>query len=142
VLFRSKLVILNFNLIPVQRSRGWAIHNLTIFIEHTVVARSEVVARLWATPLSMVFIDGGHTFEAVFRDYNCWVPHLIPGGYLVIHDIFSDPEKGGQAPYCMYHMALSSGLFNELPMINTLGILKRVSCDQVTVRAKQKRQNI
>ena len=94
-----------------------------------VVARSEVVARLWATPLSMVFIDGGHTFEAVFKDYNCWVPHLIPGGYLVIHDIFSDPEKGGQAPYCMYHMALSSGLFNELPMINTLGILKRVSCD-------------
>ena len=107
-----------------------------------VVARSEVVARLWATPLSMVFIDGGHTFEAVFKDYNCWVPHLIPGGYLVIHDIFSDPEKGGQAPHCMYHMALSSGLFNELPMINTLGILKRVSCDQVTVRAKQKWQNI
>jgi len=107
-----------------------------------VVARSEVVARLWATPLSMVFIDGGHTFDAVFKDYDCWVPHLIPGGYLVIHDIFSDPEKGGQAPYCMYRMALSSGLFRELPMINTLGILKRVSCDQVTVRARQKRQSI
>ncbi len=107
-----------------------------------VVARSEVVARSWATPLSMVFIDGGHTFEAVFKDYNCWVPHLIPSGYLVIHDIFSDAEKGGQAPYCMYHMALSSGLFNELPMINTLGILKRASCDQVTVRARQKWQNI
>ncbi len=103
-----------------------------------VVSKSEVVARMWATPLSMVFIDGGHTFEAVFKDYNCWFPHLIPGGYLVIHDIFRDPDKGGQAPYCIYHMAVSSGLFEELPMINTLGILKRVSCDQTTVRAKQK----
>jgi predicted O-methyltransferase YrrM len=104
-------------------------------IEDTVVpivARSEVVARLWATPLSMVFIDGGHTFEEAFKDYNCWAPHLLPGGYLVIHDIFSDPAKGGQAPYFIYHMALSSGFFNELPMMNTMGILKRVSCNQLT----------
>lgn len=107
-----------------------------------VVARSEVAARLWATPLGMVFIDGGHTFETVFKDYNCWIPHLVPGGYLVIHDIFSDPEKGGQAPYCIYHMALSSGLFEELPMINTMGILKRASCDLVTIRAEQTWQSI
>jgi predicted O-methyltransferase YrrM len=97
-----------------------------------IVAKSDVVAKSWATPLSMVFIDGGHTFEAVFKDYNCWVPHLLPGGYLVIHDIFPDPAKGGQAPYCIYHMALSSGLFNELPMMNTMGILKRVFCDEIT----------
>lgn len=107
-----------------------------------IVTRSEVVARLWATPVSMVFIDGGHSFEAVFKDYNSWVSHLIPGGYLVIHDIFTNPTKGGQAPFCIYHMALSSGLFEELPMINTMGILKRTSCDQVTEQAKRKWQNI
>lgn len=91
-----------------------------------IVARSEVVARFWKTPLSLVFIDGGHSFETVFIDYNCWVSHLIPGGFLAIHDIFPDPTKGGQAPYSVYNLALSSGLFAELPMVNTLGILRRL----------------
>jgi len=36
-------------------------------------------------------------FEAAFTDYSSWVSHLMPGGYLVIHDIFPDPAKGGQA---------------------------------------------
>ena len=59
-----------------------------------IVSRSAVVARFWTTPLSLIFIDGGHTFEAAFTDYNAWVSHLLPGGYLVIHDIFSDPGQG------------------------------------------------
>lgn len=104
----------------------------------SIVSRSEVVARSWVTPLSMVFIDGGHTFEAVFTDYNSWTPHLIPGGFLAIHDIFPDPAEGGQAPYCVYNLALSSGLFLELPMVNTLGILKRAAGGETTEEAMKK----
>ncbi|MCE5281101.1 MAG: class I SAM-dependent methyltransferase [Deltaproteobacteria bacterium] len=91
-----------------------------------IVARSSTVARFWTTPLSLVFIDGGHTFEAAFGDYSSWVPHLMPGGYLLIHDIFPDPSKGGQAPRCIYELALASGLFTEHPMTGTLGVLQRV----------------
>jgi predicted O-methyltransferase YrrM len=97
-------------------------------IEDTVVAmvcRSEVAARLWATPLSMVFIDGSHTAEAALTDYGCWSRHIIPGGYLLIHDIFKDPNEGGQAPYQIYQLACSSGQFDTLSMIKTLGVLQR-----------------
>ena len=97
-------------------------------IEDTVVAmvcRSDVAARLWATPLGMVFIDGGHTAEAAITDYECWVRHILPGGYLLIHDIFKDPAEGGQTPYHIYNQALSSGHFDRLPMIKTLGMLQR-----------------
>ena len=90
-----------------------------------IVARSEVVARFWSTPLSLIFIDGGHSFKTVFTDYSGWVSQLLPGGYLIFHDIFPDPAQGGQAPYFIYHMALASGLFIELPLIGTLGVLKR-----------------
>ncbi len=90
-----------------------------------IVSRSDVVARLWSTPLSLVFIDGGHSYEAVHTDYTCWAKHLIPGGYLLIHDIFDDPQKGGQAPYQVYGLAKESGLFRELPMTRTLGVLQR-----------------
>lgn len=110
-------------------------------LEDTVVAivsESEVVARSWTTPLGMVFIDGGHTFEAVFTDYNSWAPHLLSGGFLAIHDIFSDPAQGGQAPYCVYNLALSSGLFQELPMVNTLGILRRATGGGTTETARKR----
>jgi hypothetical protein len=97
-------------------------------IEDTVVAmvcRSDVAARLWATPLSLVFIDGGHTAEAALTDYECWARHILPGGYLLIHDIFKDPAEGGQAPHHIYNRALSSGHFDRLPMTKTLGMLQR-----------------
>ncbi|MGD9134058.1 MAG: class I SAM-dependent methyltransferase, partial [Desulfobacterales bacterium] len=97
-------------------------------LEDTVVAivsRSDVAARLWATPLSLVFIDGGHSTEAAFTDYECWAPHIMPGGYLLIHDIFQDPAEGGQAPRQIYDLARSSGQFDPLSMIKTLGVLQR-----------------
>ncbi len=97
-------------------------------LEDTVVAivsRSDLAARKWATPLSMVLIDGGHTAEAAFADYACWAPHIMPAGYLLIHDIFEDPAEGGQAPREIYHLARSSGHFDPLPGIKTLGVLQR-----------------
>ncbi len=91
-----------------------------------IVCRSEVAARLWATPLSLVFIDGGHSSEAAHTDYQCWSQHVMPKGYLLIHDIFIDPSKGGQAPYEVYKLARASGLFRELTMVKTLGVLQRI----------------
>jgi predicted O-methyltransferase YrrM len=90
-----------------------------------MITKSSVAARDWATPLGLVFIDGGHSYEAVVTDYRCWYPYLLPGGFLVFHDIFLDPAEGGQAPYEVYKMALSSGQFEELPMTKTLGVLQR-----------------
>lgn len=101
-----------------------------------IVSESAAVARNWSMPLGLVFIDGGHTFDAAFTDYSAWVSHVMPGGFLVIHDLFPDPSKGGQAPYCIYKLALASGLFTELPMVKTLGALKRSACGEITDRAR------
>lgn len=92
-----------------------------------IVCRSELVARFWHTPLSMLFIDGGHSFDSAYTDYNAWCGHVMPGGFLAIHDIFSDPRQGGQAPFHIYKMAMASGLFQKLPMSKTLGVLRRRS---------------
>jgi len=90
-----------------------------------IVCRSETAARRWATPLSLVFIDGGHALETVLSDYNVWSGHIMAGGYLMIHDIFPDPAQGGQAPFQIYNLALASGLFREVNRVKTLGILQR-----------------
>ncbi len=91
-----------------------------------VVAPSFLVAKMWKTPLSMVFIDGGHSLEAVETDFLSWARHIIPGGLLVMHDIFFDPSQGGQAPRQVYEQALSTGDFLEKKMTKTLGVLEKI----------------
>ncbi|MFF7727732.1 class I SAM-dependent methyltransferase [Streptomyces sp. NPDC008001] len=95
--------------------------------EHVValVGRSPLVASLWGKPLGLVFIDGGHTDEHATADYEGWVPHLAPGGLLVIHDVFPDPADGGQAPYRVYLRALESGEFTEVSVTRSLRVLRR-----------------
>ena len=90
-----------------------------------VVSPSTRFARVWSTPLGMVFIDGGHSAEAANADYEAWAPKLAHGGVLAIHDLFPDPGAGGQAPIEIYRRALDSGDFEELPTLKTLGVLCR-----------------
>ena len=91
-----------------------------------LVSSSKVAAKQWHTPLAMVFIDGGHSFEAAEMDYRSWAAQVKIGGILAIHDLFPNPDEGGQAPITIYRLALASGLFEELEVVNTLGILRRI----------------
>ena len=97
--------------------------------EHVValVGRSPQVARIWGTPLGLVFIDGGHTDEHANGDYEGWAPHVAEGGLLVIHDVFPEPEDEftGQAPYRVYLRALESGAFTEVSATDSLRVLRR-----------------
>ncbi len=90
-----------------------------------LVAPSVRAAAVWSTPLAMVFIDGGHSHAAAHADYEAWSPKLMRGGILAIHDLFPDPNEGGQAPIEIYRRALASGDFDELPTTKTLGVLMR-----------------
>ncbi|MFF8099470.1 class I SAM-dependent methyltransferase [Streptomyces sp. NPDC016640] len=97
--------------------------------EHVValVGGSPRIAALWNTPLSLVFVDGGHTDEHAGADYEGWGPHVAEGGLLVIHDVFPDPadEFTGQAPYRVYLRALESGAFTEVSATGSLRVLRR-----------------
>lgn len=98
-------------------------------LEDTVIAivtKSRLAARHWNIPLSMLFIDGGHSLEMAMGDYRGFSGHVMPGGILAIHDIFPDPRDGGQAPYEICKLALASGMFEELAMVKSLALLRRV----------------
>src|SRR5579864_2808346 len=92
-----------------------------------IVGRSTDVARLWRTPLGMLFIDGGHTDAAAQADYEGWTPWVAPGGALAIHDVFPDPAEGGQAPFLIYRRALDSGAFTEVRHVGSLRVLERTA---------------
>jgi predicted O-methyltransferase YrrM len=92
-----------------------------------VIGSSSTVARSWATPLGLLFIDGGHALDAALADYDGWSPHVAPGGVLVFHDIFEDPAEGGQAPFEVWKHAVASGDFDPVSKTGSLRVLRRVS---------------
>jgi predicted O-methyltransferase YrrM len=89
-----------------------------------VVGSSPTVARNWATPLGLVFIDGGHALPAARADYEGWARHVLPGGSLVFHDVFEDPADGGQAPYEVWKLAVADG-FVPRSTTGSLRVLRR-----------------
>ncbi|MBA8826500.1 putative O-methyltransferase YrrM [Saccharopolyspora lacisalsi] len=90
-----------------------------------MVGSSPVAASFWGSPLTLLFIDGGHTDAAASADYEGWAPWVAPGGALVIHDVFPDPDDGGQAPYRIYRRALDSAAFREVRAVGSMRILQR-----------------
>jgi predicted O-methyltransferase YrrM len=93
-----------------------------------IVGESSLVAVHWRLPVSLVLIDGGHAAEVEWADYRGWARHIAPGGFLVIHDVFADPEQGGRPPYECYRDALETGEFVEDVAAgrNSLRVLVRV----------------
>ncbi|HEY0773660.1 MAG TPA: class I SAM-dependent methyltransferase [Nocardioidaceae bacterium] len=91
-----------------------------------IVGRSTTVSAHWRTPLSLLFIDGGHTDEHATNDYEGWGRWVANGGLMVVHDVFPDPADGGQAPYRIYLRALESGDFEETVHLGSLRALTRV----------------
>ena len=92
-----------------------------------VVGASATVARWWRTPLSLLFIDGGHGVEPARDDYLGWTPWVAPAGLVVIHDVFPDPADGGRPPFeQIYLPALESGQFAEIEALGSMRVLQRV----------------
>jgi predicted O-methyltransferase YrrM len=88
-----------------------------------VIGASPTVAAHWATPLGLVFVDGGHAFDVALADYQGWARHLAPGGLLVFHDVFEDPAAGGQAPYEVWQRAVADG-FTPVSTTGSLRVLR------------------
>jgi predicted O-methyltransferase YrrM len=91
-----------------------------------VIGDSPTVARHWATPLGLCFIDGGHAYAVAVADYEAWSPHVAPGGVLVFHDVFEGPAEGGQAPFLVWKEAAASGHFTAVSTTGSLRVLRRV----------------
>lgn len=93
-----------------------------------VVGQSTTVSTHWRTPLSLLFIDGGHGEQPARDDFAGWAHWVDAGGYLAIHDVFPDPADGGRPPYeLIYLPALASGAFTEVEAVGSLRVLQRTS---------------
>jgi len=60
-----------------------------------VVATSEDAVSGWTRPVSLLWIDGDHSYESALRDLDLWEPHLTAGAAVAFHDTFvwKGPER-------------------------------------------------
>lgn len=130
-----------------ENQPGWEWHDTTMVDEHSglldtlpsfrrtwddhvrdvvsaVVATTEQVAAWWSTPVEFLFLDGNHVEEMAQHDYAAFAQHVAPGGLLAVHDVFPDPNDGGQAPWHVVERALAEG-FEEVSETGSLRVLRR-----------------
>ena len=48
---------------------------------------STEVAKTWEKPIHLIFIDGSHQYDDVLRDFESFLPHVVPGGVVAFHDV-------------------------------------------------------
>ena len=63
---------------------------------------TNVVAALGG-PIDLLFIDDGHYYEQITKEYELWKPHVRPGGWIIFHDINEKANIGphGVQPDCV-----------------------------------------
>ena len=145
----SRLVTVDHHHGSEENQPGWEWHDTSMLDERTgrldtlptfrpvldayadvlsaVVADTTVVAGWWGSPVELLFLDGNHTEQTAQHDYRAFAKHLVPGGLLLVHDVFPDPADGGQAPFLIYRRALDTGAFREVLATGSMRVLERVS---------------
>lgn len=144
----ARLVTLDHHRGSEENQPGWEWHDASLVDPHTgrletlpslrrtlwdaglddvvsvVVGTTQQVAAWWSTPLTLLFLDGNHTEVVAQHDYAAFAPHLVPGGLLLVHDVFERPEDGGRPPWHVYQRALGEG-FRAVSATGSLRVLRR-----------------
>jgi predicted O-methyltransferase YrrM len=134
-----------------ENQPGWEWHDTSLVDDHTgrletlpslrrtlwdagldqtvsiVVGTTQQVGRWWTSPVTFLFLDGNHTEQVAQHDYSAFAPHVVPGGVLVVHDVFERPEDGGRPPYNVWLRATTSGAFDAVSTTGSLRVLRRTS---------------
>jgi predicted O-methyltransferase YrrM len=60
-----------------------------------VPGRSQELAAGFEEPIELLFIDGAHQYELVREDFDRWVPKVVEGGVVAMHDTtwFEGPKR-------------------------------------------------
>ena len=86
-----------------------------------VRADSVTAAQAWKKLIRLLFIDGDHRYEAAKRDFDTWSGFVIPGGYVVFHDVGSWP---GVTRFYRELMR-NNDLYQEVARAATLRVIRK-----------------
>ena len=75
----------------------------------------------WSEPISLLWIDGDHSYEGVKRDFRCWLPHLQANATIAFDDA-ADPKLG---PRRLIDELTESKQFEEVVKIGKIVVIRQ-----------------
>jgi len=97
---------------------------------HQIHGDSKAVGKEWeGPPIDMVFVDGGHTYDACCGDILNWTPHVVDGGIIAVHDydkaiVYAELKRRGfaelaphPAPWKGVDLAIQKFLVNSYEIV-------------------------
>lgn len=82
---------------------------------------SEMFASRWGKAVSLLWIDGDHSYEGVRRDFDCWLPHLSVDAIIAFDDV-SNPNLG---PRKLIDELTASGDFEVVTSVNKIAVIQK-----------------
>lgn len=82
---------------------------------------SEQFSTSWTTAISLLWVDGDHSYEGVKRDFNCWAPNLSSDA-LVAFDDAADPNLG---PRQLINELVATLDFEEVLAVGKIVVIRR-----------------
>lgn len=79
-------------------------HHLSFLLGNAADQASvDMVTKALIEPIDLLFIDDGHYYETICKEFELWKPHVRPGGWIVFHDINPLANIGphGTQPDCV-----------------------------------------
>ena len=97
-------------------------NGLSAVVEPLVMTSDDAAARV-AGPVELLFIDGDHSYEAVRRDAELWLPRLIDGGTVMFHDVATAAYSGPRR--VVREMVCRSPLFHRIGRVGSMVVAQR-----------------
>ena len=100
-------------------------------VEPLVMTSAEAAAHV-SGGVELLFIDGDHSLEGAVRDAELWLPRLLPGGVLMMHDVGAAGYVGPRTVFRRH--VCWSGSFEGIRRVGSMGIARR--SEQVSLLAR------
>lgn len=81
---------------------------------------SEDFAQSWSEPVSLLWIDGDHSYEGVKRDFQSWHPHVRVNA-LIAFDDATDPQLG---PRKLIDELVAAGGFEQVASVGKVAVIR------------------
>lgn len=83
---------------------------------------SELFTSAWKKPVSLLWIDGDHSYQGVKRDFECWLPHLANDA-LIAFDDATDTDFG---PRKLITELISFDNFEEVLVVGKIAVIHKL----------------
>ena len=90
-----------------------------------IVMTSEQAAAHIAGPIELLFIDGDHSYEAVRRDAELWLPRLMDGGTVMFHDAATAAYTGPRR--IVRRMVCRNPRFHDIARVGSMLVARRTA---------------